>query len=140
MTSILTRSIAATGLAVIAAFCVTACSQSDADTAPEPSPTATVAQTQYNECIDGSLQIFDDSDNAKPATFGDCDGASIISSERTITLGTVPTLTVEGQKNTITVAGVKTLAVLGDGNTITYQGDAPKVDDQGEGNTIQPVG
>lgn len=144
MNSTAIRTIAATALALVAAAGLSACTANSSGHDPKPtastSASAKVAETRYNDCIDGSLQIFDDSKDAKPATFGDCAGASVISSGRTITLGTVPTLTVEGQKNTIDVTGVKSLTVLGGGNTITYHGAAPKVLDQGKGNSITPAG
>lgn len=144
MNSTAIRTLAAASLALVAAVGLSACTANSSDHDPEPTASTTasakVAETRYNDCIGGSLQVFDDSEDAKPATFGDCAGASIISSGRTITLGTVPTLTVEGQKNTVDVTGVESLTVLGSENTITYHGAAPKVDDQGKGNTIKPAG
>ena len=140
MNSIAIRTLTASALAVTAILGLAACSEASPDTSPSPTAsTSAAAETIYNECIDGSLQVFDDGKDNKPVKFGDCDGASIISSERTITLGTVPTLTIEGQKNTVEASGVKTLTVLGDGNTVAYKGDAPKIDDQGKGNTIKPA-
>lgn len=144
MISTAIRTLAAASLALVAAVGLSACTANSSGGDQKPAATASastkIAETQYNDCIDGSLQVFDDSKDTKPATFGDCAGASIISSGRTITLGTVPTLTVEGQKNTVDVTGVKSLTVLGNENTITYHGTAPKVDDQGKGNAIKPAG
>lgn len=142
MNSIVTRSLAASSFALVAALGIVGCSQSSPDTtsSPSASASASVAQTRYNECIDGSIQIFDDADSDKPVSYGDCAGGSIISSERTITLGSVPTLTVEGQKNTIDVKDVKSLTLLGNGNTVTFHGEMPKVDDQGTDNTVKPAG
>ncbi|ROS36170.1 DUF3060 domain-containing protein [Curtobacterium sp. PhB78] len=139
MNTTISRGLAAASIALVAALGMTACSPSDAkDPAPTASSTAKAAQTTYNECIDGAVQLWDDNaDSKKTITTDDCAAANLISSDRTYELGTIGTITVEASNATISVASTKKVFFSGSNNTITYTGEAPKVDDQGEQNTIK---
>ncbi|PZE34659.1 hypothetical protein DEJ21_12645 [Curtobacterium sp. MCSS17_006] len=142
MNTTIRRGLAAASIALVAALGVTACSSSDAkDPAPTASSTAKAAQTTYNECIDGAVQLWDDDeDSDKTITTEDCAAANLISSDRTYDLGTIDTITVEASNATISVSSTKKVFFSGSNNTLTYKGEAPKVDDQGKGNTIAAAG
>jgi hypothetical protein len=141
MNTTIRRGLAAASIALVAALGVTACSSSDAkDPAPTASSTTKAAQTTYNECIDGAVQLWDDTDSDKTITTDDCAAANLISSDRTYELGTIGTITVEASNATISVSSTKKVFFSGSNNTLTYKGEAPKVDDQGKGNTITPAG
>lgn len=141
MNTTIRRGLAAASIALVAALGVTACSSSDAkDPAPTASSTTKAAQTTYNECIDGAVQLWDDTGSDKTITTDDCAAANLISSDRTYELGTIGTITVEASNATITVGSIKKVYFSGSKNTLTYKGEAPKVDDQGKGNTITPAG
>ncbi|MCS6581721.1 DUF3060 domain-containing protein [Curtobacterium citreum] len=145
MNTTIRRGLAAASIALVAALGVTACSSSDAkDPAPTASSTSSTtkaAQTTYNECIDGAVQLWDeDEDSDKTITTEDCAAANLISSDRTYDLGTIGTITVEASNATISVSSTKKVFFSGSNNTLTYKGEAPKVDDQGKGNTVTPAG
>ncbi|PZE69114.1 MULTISPECIES: DUF3060 domain-containing protein [unclassified Curtobacterium] len=142
MNTTIRRGLAAASIALVAALGVTACSSSDAkDPAPTASSTTKAAQTTYNECIDGAVQLWDDDeDSDKTITTEDCAAANLISSDRTYDLGTIDTITVEASNATISVSSTKKVYFSGSNNTLTYKGEAPKVDDQGRGNTITAAG
>jgi peptidylprolyl isomerase len=142
MNTTIRRGLAAASIALVAALGVTACSSSDAkDPTPTASSTTKAAQTTYNECIDGAVQLWDDDeDSDKTITTEDCAAANLISSDRTYDLGTIDTITVEASNATISVSSTKKVYFSGSNNTLTYKGEAPKVDDQGKGNTIAAAG
>jgi hypothetical protein len=142
MNTTIRRSLAAASIALVAALSVTACSSTDAkDPAPTASSTAKAAQTTYNECIDGAVQLWDeDEDSDETIATDDCAAANLISSDRTYDLGTIGTITVEASNATISVSSTKKVFFSGSNNTLTYKGEAPKVDDQGKGNTIAAAG
>jgi hypothetical protein len=142
MNTTIRRGLAAASIALVAALGVTACSSSDAkDPTPTASSTTKAAQTTYNECIDGAVQLWDDDeDSDKTITTEDCAAANLISSDRTYDLGTIDTITVEASNATISVSSTKKVYFSGSNNTLTYKGEAPKVDDQGKGNTITAAG
>lgn len=142
MNTTIRRGLAAASIALVAALGVTACSSSDAkDPKPTASSTAKAAETVYNECIDGAVQLWDDDEKSdKTITTDDCAAANLISSDRTYELGTIGTITVEASNATITVSATQKVFLSGSNNTLTYSGDAPKVDDQGKGNTVKAAG
>ncbi|WP_144709977.1 DUF3060 domain-containing protein [Curtobacterium pusillum] len=139
----------ATTLAATAALGLAACTASEAPrpsstsaststTAPSPSAGTTV----YNDCIDDAAQIWnqDDQTSSKDTdhfSMGDCKGVNVISSDATITLGTVETLTIEGSNNTVTVENPATITVTGSGNTIHHTGPEPSITDEGQHNTVR---
>jgi hypothetical protein len=142
MNTTIRRGLAAASIALVAALGVTACSSSDTkDSTPTASSATKAAQTTYNECIDGAVQLWDDDeDSDKTITTEDCAAANLISSDRTYDLGTIGTITVEASNATISVSSTKKVFFSGSNNTLTYKGEAPKVDDQGKGNTIAAAG
>lgn len=142
MNTTIRRGLAAASIALVAALGVTACSSSYAkDPKPTASSTAKTAETVYNECIDGAVQLWDDDEKSdKTITTDDCAAANLISSDRTYELGTIGTITVEASNATITVSATQKVFFSGSNNTLTYNGDAPKVDDQGKGNTVKAAG
>ncbi|MBO9042315.1 DUF3060 domain-containing protein [Curtobacterium flaccumfaciens] len=142
MNTMIRRGLAAASIALVAALGVTACSSSDTKgPTPTASSTTKAAQTTYNECIDGAVQLWDeDEDSDKTITTDDCAAANLISSDRTYDLGTIGTITVEASNATISVSSTKKVFFSGSNNTLTYKGEAPKVDDQGKGNTITAAG
>jgi hypothetical protein len=142
MNTTIRRGLAAASIALVAALGVTACSSSDAKgPVPTASSTTKAAQTTYNECIDGAVQLWDeDEDSDKTITTEDCAAANLISSDRTYDLGTIDTITVEASNATISVSSTKKVFFSGSNNTLTYKGAAPEVDDQGKGNTITAAG
>lgn len=142
MNTMIRRGLAAASIALVAALGVTACSSSDTkDPTPTASSTTKAAQTTYNECIDGAVQLWDeDEDSDKTITTDDCAAANLISSDRTYDLGTIGTITVEASNATISVSSTKKVFFSGSNNTLTYKGEAPNVDDQGKGNTITAAG
>jgi hypothetical protein len=142
MNTTLRRGFAAASIALVAALGVTACSSSDAkDPKPTASNTTKAAETVYNECIDGAVQLWDENaESDETITTDDCAAANLISSDRTYALGTVGTITVEASNATITVSSTKKVFFSGSNNTLTYNGAAPKVDDQGKGNTVTAAG
>lgn len=142
MNTMIRRGLAAASIALVAALGVTACSSSDTkDPTPTASSTTKAAQTTYNECIDGAVQLWDeDEDSDKTITTEDCAAANLISSNRTYDLGTIGTITVEASNATISVSSTKKVFFSGSNNSLTYEGEAPKVDDQGKGNTIAAAG
>jgi hypothetical protein len=126
MNTTLRRGFAAASIALVAALGVTACSSSDAK---DP------------KCIDGAVQLWDENaESDETITTDDCAAANLISSDRTYALGTVGTITVEASNATITVSSTKKVFFSGSNNTLTYNGAAPKVDDQGKGNTVTAAG
>lgn len=142
MNTTIRRGLAAASIALVAALGVTACSSSDTkDPAPTASSTTKVAETVYNECIDGAVQLWDEHEKSdETITTDDCAAANLISSGRTYALGSVGTITVEASNATITVSSTKKVFFSGSNNTLTYSGEAPKVDDQGKGNTVKAAG
>lgn len=142
MRTTLTRGLAAATIAVVAALGVTACSSTESeDPKPTASSTAKVAETTYNECIDGAVQLWDEDEKSdRTISTDDCAAANLISSARSYELGTVGTITVEASNAEITVRSTKNVTFTGSNNTLTYSGDAPKVDDQGTGNTVKAAG
>jgi hypothetical protein len=131
--------VSAISIALTAAVGMTACTaDANVATGPDTSPsTSRIAETKYNECIDGAVQLWDeDTGSDETITSDDCDAANLISSDRTYDLGRIGTITVEASGTTVSVMAPAKIALTGDNNHITYTGDAPEIDDHGTGNTV----
>lgn len=111
---------------------------SPAPSATPTTSTAKPAQTVYGKCVDGAIQVTAKADVPDPVQVPSCAGVNLITSDATYELDAVQVLTVEASNTKVAIkgAGTTTIALLGSGNTVTYVGDAPTVDDQGEGNSV----
>lgn len=128
------RTVSLVTIAAALSFSAASCSADDTKTA-KPSPSATTAETVYNECIDGAVQLWDEDGGDDPISAKDCAAANLISSERTYDLDGIETVTVEGSKTTVDVTGAERIVITGDDNTIRWHGERPEIDDQGQRNT-----
>lgn len=134
------RTSSALALVALAGLALTACSSDDASPRPTSTPTSELSTVTYNECVDGAANIYLEGDEKTYALPEACEGVNVITSDATITLADVSTLVVEGDGNTVTVDTPSVVAFQGSNNSVTYTGDAPQVDDLGEGNTVQAAG
>ena len=123
-------------LALTAALSVGAASCSSDDTDPPgPTPSSTTAETVYNACVDGAVQLWDPDGGDEPITAEDCAAANLISADRQYVLDGIATITVEASGTTVDVSGAERIVITGDDNTIRWHGERPEIDDQGQRNT-----
>ncbi|WP_396290046.1 DUF3060 domain-containing protein [Curtobacterium sp. KT1] len=126
----------------VSAALLTGCSSTpDESDKPEPTATKSVAAPDretpapYDNACDGDQAVLSGDGGQHELPKG-CDAVSVVSSGSEITLGDTESIVVEGSNNDITVASTKNLLLLGTNNKVHVEGDAPEVDDQGTGNTV----
>ncbi|PZE65126.1 hypothetical protein DEI83_10725 [Curtobacterium sp. MCBD17_021] len=137
-----TRSIATALLAAsVTTLLLTSCSQQSTDhTAPKPSssPSATMrdpgAAAPYENACDGKQAVI--SGDGAPHQIEDCDAVAVVAKGSKVRIGDTKSMVVEGSNNDITVESVESVMLLGSNNTVHVDGDAPTVDDQGQGNRV----
>ncbi|GAA1494235.1 DUF3060 domain-containing protein [Curtobacterium herbarum] len=139
-----TRGIAPALLLLLSAtaLLLTGCSGQSTDHAAEK-PTASASASApagdytpapYENACDGEQAVI--SGTAGKHEIKKCDAVAVASDGGRITVGTARTMVVEGSDNDITVASLESLTLLGSNNAVHVTGDAPSVDDQGDGNTV----
>lgn len=124
------------------ALLLTGCSGESTDHAAEK-PTASASASApagdytpapYENACDGEQAVI--SGTAGKHEIKKCDAVAVASDGGKITVGTARTMVVEGSDNDITVSSLKSLTLLGSNNAVHVTGNAPSVDDQGAGNTV----
>lgn len=134
------RSITIAAVSAALALGATACSSGSTDgtdgtESVKPTPTSATGATVYNECVDGAVQLWDETGGDAPIAAKDCAAANLISSDRTYQLDAIKTITIEASGTTVDVNGAERIVITGNGNTVRWTGERPEIDDQGEDNT-----
>jgi hypothetical protein len=137
-----TRSITAGIVALSAtALLLTGCSQQSTDTTatkPTPSASSTTddpgSAAPYENACDGKQAVI--SGDGARHKIKDCDAIAVVAKGSKISIGSTKSIVVEGSNNDITVESVDRVTMLGSNNNVHTGGDAPTVDDQGQGNVV----